>query len=86
MARLVRREHSGPIKIDPKTLDPEKLISICACGLSKNFPFCDGAHKGCRSEQPGTLYVYDAQNQQVVETRPDQFPTATPPEPPNPQA
>lgn len=72
MARMVHRDATGPIKIDPKTLDPEKPIFICACGISQNFPFCDGSHKQCRSlEQPGTLHIYDRENRTVVEQRPD---------------
>jgi len=86
MPRLVHRTAMGPIKIDPKTLDPEKLISICACGLSQTFPFCDGAHKACRvTEQPDILYVYDAQNKTITEQRampaPDGSGAATPPLP-----
>jgi CDGSH-type Zn-finger protein len=27
-------------------LGGRELVSICRCGLSKNKPFCDGAHKG----------------------------------------
>jgi CDGSH-type Zn-finger protein len=78
MPRLVRRDALGPIKIDPKTLDPEKPIWICACGLSQTFPFCDKSHKVCReTEQPGVLYVYDRDNKTVVEERPD-----APPPPP----
>mgnify|MGYP000194251350 FL=1 len=28
-------------------LNGRTVVSICRCGLSKNKPFCDGAHKGC---------------------------------------
>lgn len=27
-------------------LQGREVLSICRCGLSKNKPFCDGAHKG----------------------------------------
>ncbi|MCC7461934.1 MAG: CDGSH iron-sulfur domain-containing protein [Gammaproteobacteria bacterium] len=45
--------------------EPYKLVSdgkdkyICRCGLSKNQPFCDGAHKSTTSEDAGKLYWYD---------------------------
>jgi CDGSH-type Zn-finger protein len=68
MARLVRHESTGPIRIDPQ----EKPVFICGCGITQNFPFCDGAHKACRGEVEGTLYVYDAERQSIVEERPDQ--------------
>ncbi len=28
-------------------LNGRNSIGLCRCGLSKNKPFCDGAHKGC---------------------------------------
>ena len=76
MARLLRHEAVKPYKIDPATWPPGKAIFICACGLSRNLPFCDGTHKGCVNEQPGTLYVYDDSRQRVIEERVD---TAAPP-------
>jgi len=27
-------------------LQGRTIVSLCRCGLSKNKPFCDGAHKG----------------------------------------
>ena len=69
MARLVRHSQVGPYKIDPAQLPPEKPIFICGCGLSQNLPFCDGSHKPCRAEEPGVVYVYDADRKTVVETR-----------------
>lgn len=77
MPRLVRLSASGPIKIEPAQFPRDeqgnlKPMWICACGLSQNLPFCDGAHKACRAaEQEGTLSVYDSTRTRIVETRPD---------------
>jgi CDGSH-type Zn-finger protein len=67
-ARLVRHDRAGPIKIEPQ----DKPVFICGCGLTKNFPFCDGSHKTCTSEEEGVLYVYDKDRNQIVEQRPDE--------------
>ena len=73
MARLVRLEAVASLKIDPKTLDPERKLAICACGLSQKFPLCDGAHKTLSErEKPGVLYVYDKERKQVIEERVDE--------------
>jgi len=56
MARLVRYDGTGPIKVEPQ----EKPVFICACGLTKNLPFCDGTHKCCRDEEEGKTYRYNA--------------------------
>ena len=55
MARLVTFEATGPIKVEPS----DKPIFVCACGLSRKFPFCDGTHKACRDEEAGKTYRYD---------------------------
>lgn len=55
MPRIVKFEATGPVRIDPQ----EKPVFICACGLTKKFPFCDGAHKSCKDEEPGAVYSYD---------------------------
>lgn len=72
MPRNVRHEATGPIKIDPATWPRDELgnlknIWVCACGLSKTFPLCDGTHKTtCKLEQEGFEYVYNPVTLEVV--------------------
>ncbi len=67
MARMIRHEAGGPYRIDPQ----DKPVFVCACGLSKDLPSCDGSHKACKDEEAGTVYVYDDKRESVVETRPE---------------
>lgn len=72
MARLVRLTSLQPMKFQAQDIPEGKVLSICTCGLSQNFPICDGSHKAARaSEQAGMLYVYNDARTQVVEVRPD---------------
>lgn len=56
MARLVKHEKQAPFVVPEGTKLP---VAICACGLSKNKPFCDGTHRGTRDEEQGEVYMYD---------------------------
>ncbi len=66
MARLIKHHAAGPIKIEPQ----DKPVFVCGCGLSRNFPFCDGAHKVCSNEDPSKTYVYGAELS-AIEVRDD---------------
>jgi CDGSH-type Zn-finger protein len=72
MPRLIRLTHTSPIKLEPS----DKPTWVCACGLSRNFPLCDGTHKTCRAAEtdPNALYVYDADRKAIIETRRDNPP------------
>jgi len=54
MTRLVKHEEKMPMEV--KVGNESKWI--CMCGLSKNKPFCDGAHKQTEGEEEGKLYKY----------------------------
>lgn len=56
MARLVKHDRNHPYEVKTKSGD---VVYICACGLSKNKPFCDGSHKRTQDEDLNKIYVYD---------------------------
>lgn len=59
MGRLVEHDATGPRKLDESDIDPEKGdVAVCQCGLSDEFPFCDGTHRVTDSESDGDCYRY----------------------------
>lgn len=76
MARTVRIEATGPIRIDPSQFPRDeqgnlKAIWVCACGLTGTPPFCDKSHNACKHEQPGMIYEYDPVTKAVRGSRPE---------------
>jgi CDGSH-type Zn-finger protein len=63
MARICTLDKNGPYEIAEGT---ELPVYICACGLSKNKPFCDGSHKKTRDENPSDIYRYDDSGRTLV--------------------
>ncbi|BCU67536.1 hypothetical protein HS7_09730 [Sulfolobales archaeon HS-7] len=56
MVRLVRHDRNKPYEIKA---DNGQVFYVCACGLSKHKPFCDGSHKRTLDEEEGNVYIYD---------------------------
>lgn len=72
MPRLIEHEATGPRKLDESDVDPEKGdVAVCQCGLSEEYPFCDGSHRQVAGEDDDTCYRYvegeDGLERRVVE-------------------
>ncbi|WP_227357057.1 CDGSH iron-sulfur domain-containing protein [Haladaptatus salinisoli] len=68
MAREVRHAATGPLKLDEEDFDDEKgNVALCLCGLSDDYPFCDGTHRATRDEEEGVVYRYEDGERRVVD-------------------
>lgn len=61
MVREITHTATGPRIITPDDIDEEKGdIAICLCGLSADYPFCDGSHQQTEDEEDGVRYKYES--------------------------
>ena len=67
MPREVVHEADGPYFIDEAEFEAQdRDIAICRCGLSAEFPHCDGSHRAAEDEEEGVVYRYEDGERRVV--------------------
>jgi CDGSH-type Zn-finger protein len=59
VAREITHDAHGPEIVSEEDIGEKGDIAICMCGLSADYPFCDGSHNGTTDEEDGVTYKYE---------------------------
>ncbi|MFB6165444.1 MAG: CDGSH iron-sulfur domain-containing protein [Haloarculaceae archaeon] len=59
MSREITHDAHGPRIVDEEEFEERGNIAICQCGLSADYPFCDGSHQNTTDEEEGVRYKYE---------------------------
>ncbi|MCS7126167.1 MAG: CDGSH iron-sulfur domain-containing protein [Aigarchaeota archaeon] len=70
MARIV--VHTAKRPFVHKTPSGDS-VHICMCGLSSNYPLCDGSHRMTTDEDDNTIYLYNSEKKRLVKFDLDQL-------------
>lgn len=76
MSRLVELKDQSPLVIQKDEMDDD-VVAVCRCGLSSDWPYCDGTHAKTQSEDDDEIYAYRRPDGQIegeeVEVEPGRF-------------
>lgn len=59
MARIVVMKDTSPLVIKKDEMESGS-VAVCRCGLSADWPMCDGSHNETSGEEEGSLYQVHA--------------------------
>lgn len=68
MTRIVVMRDQSPLVLKKDEMEDD-TVAICRCGLSSDWPMCNGTHKVTRDEEPNTVYQYAGESKGDKPTR-----------------
>lgn len=73
MSRIVEMKDEGPLVIKKDEMEGD-VVAACRCGLSGDWPYCDGSHAKAAGEPDDELVRYNREDGELVRLESDVAP------------